>query len=100
MKAEKEKAKGGPIPSTTLPYTNAPGSGRHIIRIPGAREPNDAAAEKAADKASEKPAEKPAAKPVEKAAEKAPDKAKDAAPAKKAPPKEVLPWATQDPTKK
>jgi UPF0755 protein len=110
MKAEKEKAKGGTIPSTTLPYTNAPGSARHIIRIPGAREPSDAAAEKTpekpaekvpekpAEKATEKPAEKPAVKSVEKSAEKAPEKAKDAAPAKKPAPKEkeVLPWATQD----
>ena len=117
-KAEKEKAKGGvvPIPSTTLPYTNAPGSSRNLIRVPSSKEQQgEAAAEKApekaaADKAPEKPVEnapdkaqtpeKPAVKAAEKAPEKAPEKAKDAAPAKKAPPKEVLPWATQESSKK
>jgi len=79
-KAEKEKAKGGavPIPSTTLPYTNAPGSSRNIIRVPAAKEQQDGEAA------------------AEKTPEKAPEKAKDPAPAKKAPAKEVLPWSTQE----
>ena len=52
--------------------------------------------DKAAEKAPEKAPEKPAVKAAEKAPEKAPEKAKDPAPAKKASPKEVLPWAPQD----
>jgi UPF0755 protein len=98
IKAEKEKAKGGaiPVPSTDgsssgLPYTNAPGKG--LIRVPTTKEQGAGQPEKA-----------PA-----KAAEKAPEKAKEAAPAKststaapkpKEKEKEVLPWATQDATKK
>jgi UPF0755 protein len=101
-KAEKEKAKGTPIPSATLPYTNAPGSSRNLIRVPTSKEQqgSEAAAEKTpdkpAEKAPEKAPEKPAVKAAEKAPEKAPEKAKDPAPAKKASPKEVLPWAAQD----
>jgi UPF0755 protein len=102
-KAEKEKAKGGalPIPSGTLPYTNAPASSRNLIRIPSSKEQQgEAAAEKTPEKpaegAPEKALEKPAVKSVEKTPEKAPDKAKEAVPAKKAPAKEVLPWSTQE----
>ena len=105
-KAEKEKAKGTPIPSATLPYTNAPASSRSLIRIPSSKEQQgEAAAEKAPDKPAEKAPEKTPDKPAVKAAEKtpekasAPEKAKDPVPVKKAAPKEVLPWSTQE-TKK
>ncbi|HEU4381679.1 MAG TPA: endolytic transglycosylase MltG [Hyphomicrobiaceae bacterium] len=93
-KAEKEKAKAGTvrIPPTTLPYTNAPGSNRNLIRIPPAKEQSG---EQAAEKAAEKPEEKAPEKAPEKAAVKAADKEKAAekTQVKKAPPKETLPWA-------
>ena len=94
IKAEKEKAKTGavPIPSSdtgqTLPYTNAPGKG--LIRVPPAKEQGASQPEKAPAKAVDKAPEKKEAVPAKSTSNAAP-KPKE---------KEVLPWATQDATKK
>ena len=81
-----------PIPSSdkgqTLPYTNAPGKG--LIRVPPAKEQGASQPEKAPAKAAEKAPEKPK--------EAVPKSPSNTAPKPKE--KEVLPWATQDATKK